>query len=91
MDTKFRGYVFIDVRGKDDFEASHVAGAINITVGEISEEHPKLKNLNKNSDIVVYCAAGGRAQQAKLKLEGLGFKKVKNGINKAEVEKKYFV
>jgi phage shock protein E len=89
MDTEFRGYVFIDVRSKEDFDAAHVAGAINITVGEISEQHTKLKDLDKKSDIVVYCAAGGRASQAKLKLEALGFENVTNGINKENVERHF--
>jgi phage shock protein E len=90
MDTKFDGYVFIDVRGSEEFNDSHVSGAVNITVGDISEDHPKLKALDKQTEIVVYCAAGGRANQAKLKLEKIGFKKVINGINKQEVESKFF-
>lgn len=89
MDGEFKSYLFIDVRSHDDYALAHVPGAINITVGEIAENHPRLKELDKNTEIVVYCAAGGRAEQAKKKLESLGFSKVINGINKLEVEKKY--
>lgn len=90
MDTEFVGYVFIDVRSKQDFDVAHVVGAINIPLGEISADYLKLKDLDKNSDIVVYCAAGGRAEMAKKKLESFGFSNVVNGINKSEVEKKFF-
>lgn len=89
MDGKYKGYLFIDVRGHDEYAGAHVPGAINISVGEMSESHPKLKELNKDTDIVVYCASGGRAEQAKRKLESFGFTQVSNGINKLEVEKKY--
>jgi rhodanese-related sulfurtransferase len=89
MDGEFKSYLFIDVRGHDEYAQAHVPGAINITVGEITEDHPRLKELDKNTEIVVYCAAGGRAEQAKKKLEALGFNKVINGINKLEVEKNY--
>lgn len=90
MKDEFVGYVFIDVRGGAEYDGGHVLGAINIPLGEISEDHPKLKDLDRNSDIVVYCAAGGRAEMAKKKLESFGFSNVVNGINKAEVEKKFF-
>ena len=89
MDGEYKGYLFIDTRGHDEFVSEHVPGAINISVGEINESHPKLKDLDKGTDIVVYCASGGRAEQAKRKLESLGFTRVTNGINKLEVEKKY--
>ncbi len=90
METEFVGNIFIDVRSNQDYDAAHVPGAINIPLGEISEGHLKLKDLDKNSDIVVYCAAGGRAEMAKKKLESFGLGNVVNGINKAEVEKKFF-
>lgn len=89
MDTEFNGYVFIDVRSASEYDTSHVSGAINIPLGEITEEHIKLKDLDRGSDIVVYCGAGGRAEQAKRKLESFGFSNVVNGINQREVEAKY--
>ena len=90
MDGEFKGYVFIDVRGEDEFRQGHVPGAVNISVGQIDANHPKLKDIDSGTNIVVYCAAGGRASQAKLKLEALGFSNVTNGINKNEVEQRFF-
>lgn len=90
MDGKFEGYVFIDVRGPSEFGVSHVAGSVNIPLGEISKDHLKLKDLDRSTDIVVYCGAGGRAQKAKEKLEAIGFSNVTNGINQREVEAKFF-
>ncbi|HRV76437.1 MAG TPA: rhodanese-like domain-containing protein, partial [Candidatus Saccharimonadales bacterium] len=66
-------------------------GAVNISVGQISEDNPKISSLDKNAKIVVYCVAGGRAQQAKLKLEKLGFTNVENGINQQEVTERYLL
>jgi phage shock protein E len=90
METEFVGNVYIDVRSGADFDAGHVLGAINIPLGEITADHPKLKDLERSTAIVVYCAAGGRAEMAKNKLESFSFTNVTNGINKFEVKKKYF-
>lgn len=90
MEEYSNGNIFIDVRSGADFDASHVLGAINIPLVEIGAEHPKLNGLDRDAVIVVYCAAGGRAEMAKNKLESLGFTNVTNGINKREIEAKYF-
>ena len=46
--------VIVDVRGSDAFEASHVAGAISIPLGEI-ETNPTGLNLDKDQWIITYC------------------------------------
>ena len=42
----------LDVRPKEEFEAGHVQGAINIPINEL-EDH--LKQLNPSQEIVAYC------------------------------------
>lgn len=81
--------VFIDVRGPGEYGVSHVSGAINIPLGQIELGNPEVAGLDKSASVVVYCGAGGRAEQAKRKLENLGFSNVTNGINQREVEAKY--
>jgi 3-mercaptopyruvate sulfurtransferase SseA len=46
--------VVVDVRNPDAFEASHVAGAINIPLIDI-ERNPTVLNLAKDQWIITYC------------------------------------
>lgn len=80
-DKENSNYLIIDVRGEAEYALSHYPGAINITVGQIAVDHPQLVNIDKSKQIIFYCAAGGRAEQAKRKLQSLGFNNVINGIN----------
>ena len=45
--------VYIDVRGKDQYDLEHIKGAINIPLGEIPA---RLKELPKNKFLITYCA-----------------------------------
>ena len=44
----------VDVRGPDAYNASHIAGAINIPLGTI-ETDPTNLNLDKDQWIITYC------------------------------------
>ncbi|HLO13479.1 MAG TPA: rhodanese-like domain-containing protein [Anaerolineales bacterium] len=46
--------IILDVRSPEAYAASHVAGAINIQLGEI-ETNPTGLNLDKNQWIITYC------------------------------------
>ena len=46
--------IIVDVRTPDAYAASHIKGAINITLGEI-ELNPTSLNLDKNKWIITYC------------------------------------
>jgi hypothetical protein len=46
--------IIVDVRGPAAFEASHVAGARSISLGEI-ETNPTGLDLDKNQWIITYC------------------------------------
>ena len=46
--------IIVDVRGADAYSASHVAGAINIQLGEF-ETNPLGLNLDKDQWIITYC------------------------------------
>lgn len=72
--------VIIDVREPAEFATSHVAGAINIPLGEITSDN-SLVDIDKHDKIIVYCRSGGRSGMATALLKAKGFEDVTNGIN----------
>ena len=60
--------IILDVRGRDEFGASHVPGSQNIPYDEVDQHLDELKQWDK---IFVYCRSGGRAQIACQVLEKL--------------------
>ena len=79
--------VIIDVREKFEFKMGHVKDAVNIPVMDIVNGLPaQLKDISKDSEIIVYCMSGSRASAAIPYLQKYGFKNVINGINKSHVK-----
>ncbi len=75
----------IDVREPSEFMAGHVDGALNIPVADLPTSSV-IRNLDKNTPIVVYCRSGARAAMAANFLKSLGFSNVTNGINQTSLE-----
>lgn len=72
IETKQQQVKVLDVRSREEYEMSHIPGAINIAVLEI-ELADKL--FDKNDFIITACGkGGGRSTQAAEKLQELGFK-----------------
>lgn len=66
------GYILLDVRRADEFEAGHIPGAVNIPNEEIGTE--KIPSLpDKTQTIYIYCRSGNRSKQAADKLLALGY------------------
>ncbi|MFP4323566.1 MAG: MBL fold metallo-hydrolase [Anaerolineales bacterium] len=65
----------IDVRGKSEYEAGHIAGALNIPLGFVPRH---LDELPKDAPIVTHCASGYRSQIAASLLLSHGFTNVTN-------------
>lgn len=81
--------IIIDVRDRKEFLAGHVAGALNISPDKLMFGYaPELASIPKNTEIIVYCRTGERANSAKFLLEDMGFKHVTNGISQAHIEAK---
>ena len=57
----------IDVRSPEEFNGEHLNNAVNINWSNPDFES-KIKLLNKNKPIFVYCKAGGRSIKAATKL-----------------------
>lgn len=82
--------IFIDVREPQEFARGHVEGAINVPPGDLMSGASQLKDIPKDSELVVYCLTGSRSNVSIGLLNGLGYNDVENGINKQHVESKYF-
>ena len=65
----------IDVRTPEEFENRHLKGAQNICVTS-DDFKEKVKVLDKNKPVYVYCYKGGRSAQAALQLKEMGFTKI---------------
>lgn len=68
--------ILLDVRENDEWENGHIKGAIHIPLHELEDKN--LAGLSKGGEIYTYCQSGGRSEEAKEILEGLGFSKVTN-------------
>ena len=68
-------YLF-DSREKKEFETSHIPNAI--WVGYESFNKGKVKGLDRNKKVIVYCSVGFRSEKIGEKLSSLGFSDVLN-------------
>ena len=73
----------IDVRTPEEFVRGHLAGAVNIDwlADDFSDISAK---LDKRKPVLLYCAVGGRSEEAKAAMEKAGFPHVQDmlgGIN----------
>lgn len=70
--------IIIDVRSEAEFTSGHIAGALHMphnNIGNLIESAVS----DKNTDIVLYCARGGRAGKALKTLTDMGYTSVTNG------------
>ena len=51
--VKAKKAVFVDVRGKDAYDQSHIRGAINIPLGDVLN---RVKEIPPKTFIITYCA-----------------------------------
>ncbi|MDG1479548.1 MAG: rhodanese-like domain-containing protein [Myxococcota bacterium] len=66
------GAVVLDVRTTGEFAGGHIAGAVNVPVGALSERVDELEAW-RGQEIAIICQSGGRSAQAAAMLEGSGF------------------
>ena len=70
------GYLILDVREQDEYDAGHIPGAILIPYTQIEEEAPE-KLTDKDQLILVYCRSGRRSKIAAEALVELGYTNIK--------------
>lgn len=66
--------VFLDVRERNEWNLGHVPGAVHLPRAEVEADAASL--LNRDGNVVVYCAGGTRAVQAAEMLKQLGYEHV---------------
>jgi rhodanese-related sulfurtransferase len=66
----------VDVREPEEHAESRIEGCTLIPLGELQRRAEK--ELNRDDDIVLYCAHGIRSLQAVMALRMLGFKKLRS-------------
>ena len=71
------GHLIVDVRSSDEFAGGHVDGAIHVPVSQVAERMPTIAP-EKDQQIVLYCAVGGRAAKAESTLRSMGYTKILN-------------
>lgn len=81
--------LIIDVREPVEFATGHAEGALNIPPTELMAGAQRLKDVSKDTQLVLYCRTGSRSNVAMQILRQLGFTNLVNGINQQHVEAKY--
>lgn len=76
LELKKKNLILLDAREKEEFEVSHLKDAKWIGFDDFSID--RVKNINKDSEIVVYCSVGKRSENILKKLKENGFANVRN-------------
>lgn len=75
METR-EDYIILDTRTQEEYDESHIPGAILIPYDEISEKAEGVLT-DKNQLILVYCRSGRRSKLAAEDLVKLGYTNIK--------------
>lgn len=67
-----KGALLLDVRTAAEFSSGHVAGSVNVPLGEIDTVMPN-RVKDKNQVLLLYCASGVRSTAARKRLNSLGY------------------
>ena len=75
MDSE-EGYIILDVREQDEYDAGHIPGAILIPYTQIEEKAAEMLP-DKSQLILVYCRSGRRSKIAAEAFAELGYTNIK--------------
>ncbi len=75
--------ILLDVREQDEYDSSHIPGAILLPVGTIDENTAAAVIPEKDAAVLVYCRSGNRSKTAAEALAVLGYTNIYEfgGIN----------
>lgn len=68
--------VILDIRSAEEFNVSHLPGAIFIDYDNFTSR--ALEGVSKNDEVIVYCSVGYRSERIGEKMQEMGFNKVRN-------------
>ncbi|MCU0475088.1 MAG: rhodanese-like domain-containing protein [Anaerolineae bacterium] len=66
-------HTLLDVRSSEEFEESHIIGAVNIPVQSLMS---RLSEIPRNQPVIVYCRSGSRSTIATRILSDAGYGEV---------------
>jgi len=69
-------YIFLDAREKDEFNVSHLPGALYIGYDDFDIK--QMNSISKDKKIIVYCSIGYRSEKIASKLRKSGYKNIYN-------------
>lgn len=78
-----QGAKIIDVRTTGEFAQASYPGALNIPLDQFAAEIDDLGD--KDAPYVLYCASGGRSEQAKMMMQAEGYTNVVNAGGLADM------
>ena len=75
--------IVLDVREQDEYDSSHIPGAVLLPVGTITEDTAAAVIDDLDTVVLVYCRSGNRSKTASKALADLGYTNVYEfgGIN----------
>lgn len=79
--------VIIDTREPEEYAASHVEGAINISPAQFmsGDFEKSLESVASDDPIILYCRTGARSNTCSQILADAGYTNITNGINEHRV------
>ena len=82
MDTE-TGYIILDTRAQDEYDAGHIPDAVLLPVGSITKETASAVIPEKDAVVLVYCRSGNRSKTAAKALAELDYTNIYEfgGIN----------
>lgn len=72
-----QGAMVVDVRGKEEFDAGHLPGTVNIPLDTLTDGARRLAP-DKGRVLLVHCVSGMRSAMARRQLRAMGYEKVFN-------------
>jgi rhodanese-related sulfurtransferase len=69
-------YILLDARKYEEYQVSHLPGAIWVGHHEFSED--RIDDLDKDQPVLLYCSIGYRSEKIGERLEAAGFSQVYN-------------
>ena len=69
--------IYIDVRTKSEYDIDHKREALHHDIMDMMQG--TFPNIDKDTEIILYCESGNRSMMAKNMMEDFGFTKVING------------
>lgn len=71
------GVTIVDVREKEEYNAGHIPGALLIPLSELAQ---RVKDVPRDTEVILVCRSGNRSQQAYDSLKQQGFTNIHNMV-----------